>query len=137
MTWLWLALPAGLALWVWTRRARTARDERRLGAVILRQVDDLKQGIRRLTAFRTPDGGIRIEGLDYGDEVERILGEREYEWIMTLEPAAVLQLLTVLGTEDDPLTALERRFGDDRSSDLNAFLDEHGIPYDFWSRTGD
>lgn len=138
MTWPWIVVVvAGLALWIWLRWEGRGPRERPEGSVTLREIDNPEEGFRHLVAYGAAGGGLRIEGVDRGDEVERIWGEREYEWIITLEAPAVRKLLTALGAQGDALPALEQRFGGERSSDLNAFLDEHEIPYDFWSRHGD
>lgn len=70
--------------------------------------------LRRLTASIDRDGNLVIEGLDAGDEVERIFGFREYEWIWTIRAHHVPRLLRALDASSDALSALNERFGGDR-----------------------
>ena len=107
-------------------------------SVALRDVRD-EQGIRFLGASFAADGTLTIEGHDIGDGVERFFGpgNREYEWVWTIQAQHLPQLATALGANDDLLAAMAARFTGDRAADLQPFLDEHGIPYDHWSRVGD
>jgi hypothetical protein len=41
-----------------------------------------------------------------------------------------------LNAGDDVLSALAARFSDDAAAELYAFLNDHKIPYDSWSRIG-
>lgn len=96
-------------------------------------------GSRHLWARRTTAGDVVIEGQDVGGGVEEIFGEgiREYEWTWTIRAANVPALLGALGAGDDVLTALGRRFSGDRAADLYGFLEDHGVPFEAWSRVGD
>ena len=46
-------------------------------------------------------------------------------------------LLRALGASSDPLSALEEQFSGDRAAGLKAFLEEHDVPHEVWSRVGD
>lgn len=109
-------------------------------AVTLRDVRD-EEGRRYLDASLAADGTLTITGLDSGDGVERFFGpgNREYEWVWTIQAQHLPQLATALGAGagDDLLAALAARFTGDRAADLQPFLDEHGISYEAWSRVGD
>ena len=106
------------------------------GSVELRNVSEACN-LRRLTASLDRDGDLVIEGLDAGDEVERFFGFREYEWIWTIRAEHVPGLLRALGASSDVLSALEERFSGDRAAGLKAFLEEHDVPHEVWSRVGD
>lgn len=107
-------------------------------SVTLRDVRD-EQGIRFLGASFAADGTLMIEGHDIGDGVEQFFGpgNREYEWAWTIPAQHLPQLATALGAGDDLLAALAARFSNEHAAGLQPFLDEQGIPYDFWSRVGD
>lgn len=104
-------------------------------SVVLREIQD-QDGTRRLSAGLEGDGLV-IRGWDYGDGVERFFGYREYEWVWTVRAQHLPALLSALGAEDDVISALEQRFSGDRSGEIGSFLEEHGIPYESWSRVGD
>lgn len=99
--------------------------------------DDL--GTRYLGAKLTPEGDVWIEGQDLGDGVEKFFGKgiREYEWVWTIVASDVAALLAALGTKAHVLSALKKRFSDENAIHLEPFLQEHGVPYEFWSRMGD
>jgi hypothetical protein len=97
-------------------------------------------GSRKLWAEQaTPDGDVVIHGVDHGDGVEQVFGEgfREYEWVWTIRAAEVPKLLAALGATGPVLAALGERFSGDNAGGLSEFLDEHGIPYEAWSRMGE
>jgi hypothetical protein len=94
-------------------------------------------GTRRLEASLTEAGDLLIEGHDLGKGVEEFFGYREYEWDWTVRAGDIPALLTALGEDSDVLTALSRRFSGDQAAGLLSFLEEHGVPHESWSRTGD
>lgn len=102
----------------------------------LRDVSD-SDGSRRLSARLDPTGALVIEGNDYGDGVERVMGFREYEWAWTISAEDVPALLQALEATDDVVSAIQRRFAGDQVANLGQFLDDHGIPVERWSRVGD
>lgn len=106
--------------------------------VVLQHARD-DQGIRHLEASLTASADLIIQGQDLGPGVERFFGQglREYEYTITVRKADVPALLSALGAKDDVLGALQRHFLNPKSGDPRSFLDEHGIPHDFWSRIGD
>lgn len=105
-------------------------------AVVLRDSEDA-EGTRLLEAFLSSDGDILIQGRDYGDGVEKVLGVREYEWAWTIPAGQVPALLRALEADDDVLSALQRRFSGNDAAHLGQFLDAHGIATEKWSRLGD
>ncbi len=95
---------------------------------------------RSLWVRLKPDGDVVIEGQDLGDTVEKHWGSREYEWDITIRAPDVPGYVRALGGtpgRDDPLAAVKRRFKEDERCVTQRFLDEHEIPYGFWSRAGD
>jgi hypothetical protein len=94
-------------------------------------------GTRYLDARLLDDGSLSIQGQDIGAGVERAFGYGEYEWAWTVRPEHVADLLSALDSGDDVLAALARRFSGDAAAGVKPFLDEHGIPYESWSRIGD
>jgi len=105
-------------------------------SVVLRDIKDA-DGVRQLNASLTGEGDLVIEGWDFGDSVERILGVREYEWIWTVRAGDFPVLLHALGGSSDLLAALSQRFSDDKAAELKSFLTSHDIPHESWSRMGD
>lgn len=103
-------------------------------AVVLRNTHD-RLGTRFLGAELTPDGSLRISGQDIGAGVEQFFGYDEYEWEWTIYPDGVGKLADALGT-DDILGGLRKRFADDAAAGLEAFLAEHGVQWESWSRIG-
>jgi hypothetical protein len=104
--------------------------------VVLRASEDA-EGTRLLQAFLNGDGDIVVEGRDYGDGVEKVLGVREYEWAWKIPAGQLPALLAALEADDDVLSALKRRFSGNDATDLGEFLDAHGIATEKWSRLGD
>ena len=92
---------------------------------------------RLLEASLNSAGDVVIEGRDWGDSVEQILGEREYEWAWTIASADVPALLKALGATGNVLVALQARFSGERAGELAAFLQTQAIPTQYWSRLGD
>lgn len=105
--------------------------------VTLRDTRD-EDGSRHLGARLRADGTLLIEGCDRGPGVERFFGpdQTEYEWAWAIRAPGVKTLKSALACDDDVLTALKDRFSEDAAAGLQAFLDEHGIPYEPWSRVG-
>jgi hypothetical protein len=106
-------------------------------SVILRDTHDAL-GSRQLSASLAADGTLTFEGQDIGKGVEQVFGDGniEYEWVWTVQPEHVPQLRFALNAGDDVLSALAARFSDDAAAELYAFLNDHKIPYDSWSRIG-
>lgn len=92
---------------------------------------------RLLEASFNSAGDVVIEGRDWGDGVEEILGEREYEWSWAIASADVPALLSALEATGNVLAALQVQFSGERAAELSAFLETHGIPTRYWSRLGD
>lgn len=104
--------------------------------VVLRDEKNIHDS-RLLTASLNAAGDVVIEGRDWGDKVEKLLGEREYEWVWTIASADVPRLRHALGTTSNVLLALQTQFSGDKSGDLVAFLEAQAIPLKYWSRLGD
>lgn len=106
--------------------------------VVLRHVQD-EDGSRQLDASLTSDGGVLIEGRDYGEGVARFTGSREYEWAWRIPHTAVSALQRALGIRpgDDLLVALQAQFSGDNAAELGNFLEAHDIDTTRWSRLGD
>ncbi len=92
---------------------------------------------RLLEAYLNAAGNVVIAGRDWGDSVEEILGEREYEWAWTIASADVPALLKALGATGNVLSALQERFSDDKAGELSTFLETQTIPTQRWSRLGE
>ncbi len=96
---------------------------------------------RLLWARLTADGDLVIEGHDVGPGVEGFWGDGllEYEWILTVRASNVPRLIAAFGGRDgDPvLPLLSARFAADDQCASKQFLDDQGVPLEFWSRVGD
>ncbi|CAN7154370.1 hypothetical protein [Polaromonas sp. LjRoot131] len=100
--------------------------------------DERSEGnLRYLGATYSSDGNLVIEGQDLGDAVEAAFGYREYEWTWTIARTDLPKLAAALDTSADLMAALESRFEGPAAAGLAAFLQEHRIPYESWSRIGD
>ena len=106
--------------------------------VLLRDTQD-EAGSRQLSARLRGDGTLLIEGHDLGPGVAAFFGpgKIEYEWAISIAPPAVEKLMRALASKDHVLNALEDRFSGDASAELQAFLDNNGVHYEFWSRAGE
>jgi len=108
-----------------------ARDQ-----VVLRDIRHAGDS-RWLAASVTDDGDLLIEGCDRGGAVEGLFGSREYEWSWTIQSAHLARLRDALGCGDDVLQGLQASFSGDAAAGLKAFLEDHAIAHDVWSRNGD
>ncbi len=131
-----LAVLLALFLWRAFRRGKASEPKSSASYIVLRKVNDA-DGSRLLEASLTSGGDVLIEGLDHGDGVERIFGEREYEWKWTIPASGVPALLRALDATGNVLAALGERFSGEDAAGLSEFLESHAIPHDRWSRTGD
>jgi hypothetical protein len=107
--------------------------------VILRE-DRFEDGAYSLRARLEDDGSLVIEGQDLGKAPEEFWGSREYEWTITVQAEAVPSLVGALGgipEESDPLDLLASRYRESSFYGTRGFLDDAGIPCEFWSRVGD
>lgn len=92
---------------------------------------------RRLTAELSAEHDLLIRGLDYGKEVERVFGSREYEWVWQVEAAHIPKLEAALAGTGSLLKQLQEQFSGEKAAGLQTFLESNQIPFDFWSRNGD
>lgn len=99
------------------------------------------KGSRYLSARITENGDLSIEGQDLGPGVEEFWGAgfREYEWIITVRAAHFPQLIAALGgmDGDNPLSLLAARCSEDERYASKSFLEDRGVPIEFWSRVGE
>jgi len=105
--------------------------------MMLRDIQD-ENGRRQQSASLQIDGTLLIEGHDLGRGVESFFGsgQFEYEWALKILSPGVEKLKLALSC-DDLMVALKDRFSGNASADLQAFLDDNAVPYEFWSRVGD
>ena len=99
------------------------------------------QGIRSLWAETDDEGELTVLGQDLGPGVSAFFGpgNTEYEFAFTVARGDVGSLCRVLGEGTDVLSMLEHEFRSGRmrsSSQLQQLLNEHEIPFEFWSRVG-
>ena len=96
---------------------------------------------RHLWARITEDGDLIIEGQDFGPSVEEFWGAglSEYEWDITVRAPHIPKLITALGGKDgdNVLSLLAARCSENDKYASKSFLEEHGVPVEFWSRVGD
>ena len=92
---------------------------------------------RYLAARLTAEGDLSIEGQDIDPGCGS--GQREYEWGLTIRAVNIPQLIAALGGTDEAniLSLLAERYSKDAGYASTAFLEEHGIPVEFWSHIGD
>lgn len=93
----------------------------------------------RLDARLSAEGDVVIEGQDLGEIVEAFWGYPEYEWDITIRAANVPLLVAALSgvAGDDVLSLLAARCAVDERAASKTFLEERGVPIEFWSRAGD
>ncbi|MAO57628.1 MAG: hypothetical protein CL543_04975 [Alcanivorax sp.] len=103
----------------------TLREERRPG------------DYRFLGVTRQKNGDLVFEGQDLGQGVRDAFGCAEYEWRWTIKAQDVETLRQALGHRGDPLALLKKHFSGDAAAGLQGFLEEHGIPFESYSRIGD
>jgi hypothetical protein len=107
----------------------TRRHDSNVPKIVLRaEKTDTDQ--RQLSVY-DHEGGIRIDGWDYGDTVERLKGGREYEWMIDVAANDLPALVAALGgaAGDDVFEAI-RAFNDPNA--LQRIIID-GIPHKWWS----
>lgn len=106
--------------------------------VVLRE-ERYEHNAYHLRARLGDDGSLVIEGQDLGAAAEDFWGSREYEWTITVAPKALPRLVTAFGGApgEDPLDLLAARYRDDERCATRTYLEEAGVPFEFWSRVGD
>jgi len=94
--------------------------------------------IRRLSVY-DHDGGIRIDGWDLGDQVEKYKGDREYEWMIDVAARDLPALVAALGGQrgEDVFEVIRRTCLDDPNRLQNVILYDPKVPHKWWSRQGD
>jgi hypothetical protein len=83
------------------------------------------------------DGNLVIDGFDIGETVEELMGDIDYEYILTVHSVHKPELLKLLNATDDAelLHQIQTQFnGNYVFSEFRLFLDQHQIPYEtfFW-----
>jgi len=105
------------------------------------QVRDEKDGndSRGLWLRLADNGDLAIEGQDLGPSVAEFWGGSEYEWAISIKAADVPAYVRSLGgTPGDDVVELVRASFERSPGCVGAeFLNENGIPNEFWSRVGD
>ena len=92
---------------------------------------------RRLTVYDHA-GGVRLDGWDHGDLVERVHGDREHEWIVDVASRDVPALVAALGgAPGEDVFAVIRRTCTEDPDRLFRVIREHDIPRAWWHRVGD
>jgi hypothetical protein len=98
-----------------------------------------EQNSRHLWASITEDGDLMIQGQDLGLAVEGFWGLSEYEWSIIVRSPDIRRLIAALGGKDgdNVLSLLAARCSESEEYASKSFLDENGVPAEFWSRVGD
>ena len=106
--------------------------------IVLSETKD-SDGVSARWVRLTDAGDLLIEGQDLGPGVELFFGAREYEFARTVRAADMpaLRRALHLDDEDDLLAALGERYGGKGTSELEQFVQDAGVPSEFWSRVGD
>lgn len=92
---------------------------------------------RRLTVYEH-EGGVRLDGWDYGDLVEKYQGGREYEWIVTVAARDVPALVAALGgAPGERIDEVIRRTCSDDANHLFEVIQKRNIPHAWWHRVGE
>lgn len=103
--------------------------------VVLR--DEKTRTDRRYLEARYAKRDLVFEGRDLGESVAAVFGDSEYEWTLTVERADLPKLRAALGVRSRLMNAIKRRFSGPSGASVQPFMDEHSVPYRFWSRVGD
>jgi hypothetical protein len=92
---------------------------------------------RELSVYNTAEG-IRVDGWDMGDEVERLKGAREYEWMIDVAERDLPALVAALGgaAGEDVFDVIRRTCIDDPTH-LHSVIVRFQIPHQWWHRIGD
>lgn len=88
-----------------------------------------------VTAEFTDEGDLNISGYDIGESVKRMWGDADYEYDITVKKDDLSGVLKALKTrQTDLLNTIEAKFsGNEAFSSFQKFLDNHGIPYDYFT----
>lgn len=107
------------------------------GRQIVLYAERHERGSYYLRASLGNDRTLVFSGQDLGASVEDHFGYPEYEYIIRVAPEEVRKLMRVLGQSGDVLDAVEKHFAnDDIAWRPRSWLDEQGIEWEFWARTG-
>ena len=111
-------------------------DDFAVPKIVLR--DEKTEGdARRLTVY-DHEGGVRLDGWDYGDLVEKYQGGREYEWLVTVAARDVPALVAALGgTSGEDVFEVIRRTCTTDPNHLFSVIVDRNIPHEWWHRVGD
>lgn len=106
--------------------------------VVLSETSD-GDGVSARWVRLTDGGDLLVEGQDLGPGVELFFGAHEYEFARTVRAADLpaLRRALHLDEEDDLLAALLERYEGRGTSELEQFIQDAGVPSEFWSRAGD
>ena len=83
------------------------------------------------------EGRLCISGHDLGPQVEKLLGNDEYEYFLSLDADNTKKLFASLEcadkTDEEKLQVIRESFENSRAdSELKRYCDEHGIETSFW-----
>ena len=110
-------------------------------AIVVLREEHSGNDSRYLRAHLTEKGDLSIEGHDLGPSVEKFWGGGldEYEWDITVRAADFPRLIAALGGtgRDDVLSLLAARCSESERYASRGFLEQQGIPIEFWSGVGD
>ena len=104
--------------------------------VILRQ-ERSKTDSRYLGAKLKENGDLVFEGQDLGSGVEEVFGASEYEWYWTVKAVDIPKFRSAIGSSSNILKSLKRDFSGHNAAKLYEFMQDHGIPFESYSRVGD
>ena len=80
------------------------------------------------------DGELSLSGQDLGPLVEESWGDSDYEYWYRFDKENTMKLLQAIHGEEDPETALLKKFSGERGcSRLVSFCEKKGIQYSFYS----
>ena len=104
--------------------------------VILRS-ESSQGNTRALRASINKSGDLVVEGQDLGPQVTDLFGANEYEFGWTIKAGDVPLLKEAIGEPGDTLKLLKKHFKNENASKLKPLMENHEVPFKFWSRIGD
>lgn len=100
----------------------------------------LRDGYRRryLTATLNKEGGLVIEGQDFGPETASVSSSGEYEWCRTIDAEHIPRLLALLDAPVDAkiLTVLANHWTLEKADELETRIRDSDIPSSLWTHGG-
>jgi hypothetical protein len=97
----------------------------------------LRPGLEEPAGAAQGERDLVIEKHDIGPAVEASWCDREYEWDISIRAGDVPVYLALGGRPGDDLLKLpQMRFSEDEGCATKTFLEERGIPHEFWASRG-